>query len=224
MTLSKISATLLSAVLLTLSSLAVEARDSSGILSEQIHAAPDRHICLDGQSNFRDIGGYVTSDGHTIRWREVFRSGRLSSLSDVDVDRLDDLGIKAVVNFLTTDEIEADGPDRLPSGVIEKPLPMEAGNMIDLTVVVNEARRTGDFSAVSPEINPDIHRLLMIEGRENYAELLRIAANPENRPIAFHCSGGVHRTRTAAALLLGALVVPWETIREDYLLSNTYRL
>lgn len=224
MTLSKISATLLSAVLLTLSSLAVEARDSSGILSEQIHAAPDRHICLDGQSNFRDIGGYVTSDGHTIRWREVFRSGRLSSLSDVDVDRLDDLGIKAVVNFLTTDEIEADGPDRLPSGVIEKPLPMEAGNMIDLTVVVNEARRTGDFSAVSPEINPDIHRLLMIEGRENYAELLRIAANPENRPIAFHCSGGVHRTGTAAALLLGALVVPWETIREDYLLSNTYRL
>lgn len=224
MTLSKISATLLSAVLLTLSSLAVEARDSSGILSEQIHAAPDRHICLDGQSNFRDIGGYVTSDGHTIRWREVFRSGRLSSLSDVDVDRLDDLGIKAVVNFLTTDEIEADGPDRLPSGVIEKPLPMEAGNMIDLTVVVNEARRTGDFSAVSPEINPDIHRLLMIEGRENYAELLRIAANPENRPIAFHCSGGVPRTGTAAALLLGALGVPWETIREDYLLSNTYRL
>jgi protein-tyrosine phosphatase len=33
----------------------------------------------------------------------------------------------------------------------------------------------------------------------------------------------VHRTGTGAAILLAALGVPWETIREDYLLSNKYR-
>ena len=37
------------------------------------------------------------------------------------------------------------------------------------------------------------------------------------------CSHGVHRTGTAAAILLSALGVPWETVRADYLLSNTYR-
>ena len=39
----------------------------------------------------------------------------------------------------------------------------------------------------------------------------------------FHCSHGIHRTGTAAAILLSALGVPWEAVREDYLLSNVYR-
>jgi protein-tyrosine phosphatase len=38
----------------------------------------------------------------------------------------------------------------------------------------------------------------------------------------YHCSHGLHRTGTASAILLSALGVPWETVREDYLLSNTY--
>ena len=33
----------------------------------------------------------------------------------------------------------------------------------------------------------------------------------------------IHRTGTAAAILLSVLGVPWETIEEDYLLSNDYR-
>lgn len=56
-----------------------------------------------------------------------------------------------------------------------------------------------------------------------YAAVLRELADPSNRPLVFHCSHGVHRTGTATAILLSALGVPWETIREDYLLSNEYR-
>jgi protein-tyrosine phosphatase len=52
---------------------------------------------------------------------------------------------------------------------------------------------------------------------------LREIADPDNRPFVYHCSHGVHRTGTATAILLSALGVPWETIREDYLLSNEYR-
>jgi len=89
--------------------------------------------------------------------------------------------------------------------------------------VVRNARRTGDFSEVPADINPDIHRRLMVEGREYYASLLREIADPANRPLVFHCSHGVHRTGTGAAILLAALGVPWETIRADYLLSNTTR-
>ena len=42
--------------------------------------------------------------------------------------------------------------------------------------------------------------------------------------MVYHCSHGVHRTGTATAILLSALGVPWETVREDYLLSNKYRV
>jgi len=185
--------------------------------------APARQVALEGQPNFRDLGGYETVDGRTVKWAQVYRSGELPRLSDDDMAHLETLEIETVVSFLTEKEIEARGPDRLPDGVTEVDLPMEAGNLGELTAVVNEARRTGDFSEVPADINPDIHRRLMVEAREYYAALLREIADPANRPLVFHCSHGVHRTGTAAAILLSALGVPWETIRADYLLSNTYR-
>ena len=185
--------------------------------------APERHVVLDGQPNFRDVGGYETTDGRTVKWGEVYRSGELPRLSDEDVAKLEEKDIRAVVSFLTEKEVEARGPDRLPANTVEVALPMEAGNLGDLTAVVNEARKTGDFSQVPPDINPDIHRRLMVEAGEYYAALLREIADPASRPLVFHCSHGIHRTGTASAILLSALGVPWETVREDYLLSNAYR-
>ena len=55
------------------------------------------------------------------------------------------------------------------------------------------------------------------------AELFHILTDESNYPIIFHCSHGVHRTGTAAALILNSLGVPWATIKEDYMLSNEYR-
>lgn len=193
------------------------------LLSFAADAETKRQVVLEGQSNFRDIGGYKTEDGRSIKWGKVYRSGELHTLSDTDVAKLDALGIRTVVNFMTEAEIESRGHDRLPDGVREVPLPMEAGNLGDLAAVVNEARGTGDFSKVPVELNPEIHRILIDEGREYYATLLRELADPSNRPMIYHCSHGVHRTGTATAILLSALGVPWETVREDYLLSNTYR-
>jgi len=190
---------------------------------EPATTTPERHVALDGQPNFRDVGGYETSDGRTVKWGEVFRSGELPRLSDEDVATLDELDIRTVVSFLTEKEIEARGPDRLPTGTIEAPLPMEAGNMGELAAVASEARKTGDFSEVPADLNPEIHRRLMVEAQEHYAALLREIADPASRPLVFHCSHGIHRTGTATAILLTALGVPWETVREDYLLSNTYR-
>lgn len=193
------------------------------LLSLPAFAATERHVDLDGQSNFRDIGGYQTKDGHRVKWGEVYRSGELHGLSDADVRKLEAMGIKAVANFLTEREIKSRGHDRLPEGTREIPLPMETGNLGEMAGVVQEARATGDFSEVPVELNPEIHRILIKEGREYYATLLREIADPANRPMVYHCSHGVHRTGTATAILLAALGVPWETVREDYLLSNKYR-
>jgi protein-tyrosine phosphatase len=180
-------------------------------------------VKLEGQPNFRDIGGYQTSDGRTVKKGLVYRSGELPRLTDHDVQKLDELGIKTVINFLTLSEIESRGRDRLPEGVNKIPMPMETGNMGELAEAIQYARATGDFTEVPPELNAEIHRILIDQGREYYADLLRELAKPGSKPLVFHCSHGVHRTGTAAAILLSALGVPWETVREDYMLSNTYR-
>ncbi|MGB6994169.1 MAG: tyrosine-protein phosphatase [Thermoanaerobaculia bacterium] len=185
--------------------------------------APERHVDLAGQPNFRDLGGYETADGRTVKWSEVYRSGELPHLTDEDVATLEELEIRTVVNFLLPEEIEMNGRDRLPEGARELPEPIQGDRAAELTMVAQTAIKSADFDKIPPQMNPEFHSLLLDEGKEQYAALLRLAADPANRPLAFHCSHGVHRTGTATAILLSALGVPWETVREDYLLTNEYR-
>lgn len=197
---------------------------SPALVFAEVSAQDLRHIDLEGQPNFRDIGGYKTTDGHVVKLGTIYRTGELPRLTDSDVARLRDLDLATVVNFLSEDEIKARGKDRLPPGVKEIFLPISGEAENDLAKVVLEARQTADFSKVPVELNPEVHRLLVGDAtKEQYASLLRLAADPANRPLVFHCSHGVHRTGTATAILLSALGVPWETVREDYLLSNVFR-
>lgn len=186
--------------------------------------SPSRHIRLDGQSNFRDLGGYETVDGRTVRYGQVYRSGRLVKLSDVDVSKLGALDVRTVVNLLTDDDREMYGEDRLPEGAGLVALPIDSPVATELSSRASAALRSGDFATIPPGLNPEIHRLLVHDGADSYRTLVEIAADPERQALVFHCSHGVHRTGTGAAILLSLLGVPWETVREDYLLSNTCRL
>ena len=194
-------------------------------LSLSVQAANPSAVQLEGQSNFRDLGGYRTSDGRTVKSGLVFRSGELPRLTDDDVAKLERLGIKTVVNFLTNEEIKARGEDRLPENVRELRLPLAGGDAEGggLAGTVLRARKTADFSGVPVELNAELHRLTVREAGKQYAALLRELAQKKNRPLVFHCSHGVHRTGTAAAIVLSALGVPWNTVRKDYLLSNKCR-
>lgn len=179
-----------------------------------------RHVRLTGEPNFRDIGGYRTTDGRQVAMGLVFRSGRLPGLTDEDVAVLERICINTVVNFLTDDEIKAAGADRVPDGCRKVFLPIESDDGI--VGVILEARRTADFSKLHADLNPGFHQMLAEQAMPQYADLLREIIRTDE-PLVFHCSHGIHRTGTATAILLWAVGVPWETIREDYLLSNHYR-
>lgn len=181
---------------------------------------------LEGQPNFRDLGGYETSDGRKLRAGLVFRSGELPRTTDADLETLKELGVRTVVNFLTEGEIEYRGPDRLPEGVMEISLPItgEVNGIPDAANKLVEARKNGDFRNFPPEFNLLVHEELVGGVADaQYSALFDVLSDPANYPVVFHCSHGIHRTGTAAALVLTALGVPWETVREDYLLSNETR-
>ena len=55
-----------------------------------------RHVKLEGAQNFRDLGGYATPDGKTVRWGRFYRSDNLASLTDDDLKTVSDLGLKLV--------------------------------------------------------------------------------------------------------------------------------
>lgn len=197
-------------------------QEISNTASVQKESVP-RRIPLEGQSNFRDIGGYRTADGRKVKTGLIYRSGELPKLSESDVQKLADLNIKSVVSFLTSNEINSRGEDKLPEGIerLYFPIDVDMGEGTSIDGLIT-ARKTGDFSQIPAEINPDIHRILINSARAPYAKLLHHLASSEQATV-YHCSHGVHRTGTATAIILSALGVPWETVRKDYLLSNTYR-
>ena len=60
----------------------------------------ERRIDLEGCVNFRDLGGYPTTDGRTVRWRRLFRSDSPSSLTESDVETITgSLGVLSVVDL-----------------------------------------------------------------------------------------------------------------------------
>ena len=59
-----------------------------------------RLLPMDGAHNARELGGYKTTDGKSVKWGMLYRSDKLSDISDTDQAYLQDLGIKKIIDFL----------------------------------------------------------------------------------------------------------------------------
>lgn len=174
-------------------------------------------IMLEGQPNFRDLGGSpCTVGGSLVATGEVYRSGQLSALTDTDLNRLEDLRIRTVVDLRSEPETTLQ-PDRLPTSATYRPIPVLPGGSGS---AVEQFFRTFDPTDFPPW--EDVYRSLVREHAEVFGSLIRLVADPEVRPLVFHCSTGKDRTGVAAALLLSMLGVAWRDVEEDYLRSNTY--
>ena len=58
-----------------------------------------RLVDLDGTFNMRDMGGYRTDDGSTVKWGKLFRSDDLHSLTAADQNKLEALGINLIIDY-----------------------------------------------------------------------------------------------------------------------------
>jgi protein-tyrosine phosphatase len=174
-------------------------------------------IVLEGAPNFRDIGGYATTDGRVVRSGRVFRSGHLARLTDKDLASLTALGVRTVVDFRSKFGVEAFGTDRLPDGARYVWLPIGAGGA---DPAMRAAWEAGRFSAL-PDL-AEANRTMIRENAAEFGQMMMLFADAANLPLVFHCIGGKDRTGIAAALLLSMLGVPWSSVRNDYLASNSY--
>ena len=59
----------------------------------------ERQLSLQGTPNFRDLGGYETQDGRRLRWGKLFRSSKLSALTDTDINYVNRLGVTLICDF-----------------------------------------------------------------------------------------------------------------------------
>jgi protein-tyrosine phosphatase len=172
----------------------------------------DRHLPFETVFNVRDLGGYLGADGRRVRWRTVFRADGLHRMSDDDLARFAELGVHTVLDLRTHVELEERGRLGGSGGIDIRhhhlPLLQEHWDPESYDPAVGPVRFLAD------------RYLDMLEGgREAIGEALKIIADPETKPLVFHCAAGKDRTGVLAALTLSLLGVDDDDVAADYALS-----
>lgn len=177
---------------------------------------PRRDLSFEGGCNLRDLGGYRTADGRSVRWHQVYRSGELRAATPADIALLLERGIRLVCDLRSGPERNAAPNPWIAATAIEswgRPIAQEVGDSRQLL------SNCLTSAAATHAVMTESYRAIPFDQADAYAHLFqRLYAG--DTPILFHCSAGKDRSGVAAALLLAALGVPPETIMADYLLSN----
>lgn len=197
---------------------------SPGVLAGPLFSSetdPRRVIWLEGTSNTRDIGGYLTEDLRTVRWRQIIRSENLSRLTHGDFQELEAIGVKTVIDLRSKQE-QMKSPTRWQG---EHPPRFYHFPIGDVELEWFKHQRRMMKRNWFTERQSLAH---MVEGYRVFSEvavpslqnLMEVVLEPSNWPILIHCNAGKDRSGIATALILGALGVDRDTIMEDYLLTN----
>jgi protein-tyrosine phosphatase len=179
--------------------------------------SPARHLNLAGASNFRDLGGYPTRDGRTVRWRQIFRSNHLAHLTSDDVTTVRALGVKSAFDFRGTAE-RTEAQCSMPEISVHS-LPVEPTVVAALRAIAAAGTPLATSHAV--EVMRDSYRSYVQQNTPRYRALFAHLLE-DSAPLVIHCTAGKDRTGFACALILHTLGVPDEVISEDYLLTNRF--
>jgi len=146
--------------------------------------------------NCRDLGGWTTQDGKTIKYRKVYRGGRLepSYLTKAGKADLVTEGIKAQLDLRGQSDVLAESTLK---GLVD------------------------DYAFCAPVIEEGYSQMLKND-KEKTRQCIQFIMDcvAADKPVYFHCSLGRDRTGTVAMLTLGILGVPEGDISQEYELTQ----
>ena len=152
--------------------------------------------------NCRDLGGWSTADGKTVKYRMIYRGGRLDKSS---------LAISGKEHF-TAEGITAqlDLRGKKHNDVIEN---KEGSPLAELYEM-------DEFEFCAPIIEEGYTYLLKAGDKTKQVMQFIMDCVDAGKPVYFHCSLGRDRTGTVAMLVLGLLGVPEGDISKEYELTQ----
>ena len=195
-----------------------EAADTA-LMEEQL-------VGLKGVKNARQLGGYVTEDGRTVR-ENVLTAEDLAILTD-------EYNVKLIVDFRSESDFEASSDPAFNGAVIVNiPVWDESLNAIPQSEFnALQAEFSGEPGLADLElyrrgymgVDEDLYikqtfqNEFSLEGYREFIDLL--LAQEEGTGILFHCSSGKDRTGSASVILLTLLGVDSETVLKDFAMTN----
>ncbi|MCP5358519.1 MAG: tyrosine-protein phosphatase [Pseudomonadales bacterium] len=187
------------------------------LADEALLSSYDKLLPLEGGSNFRDMGGYAGANGKSVVRGKLFRSGAPSSLTQKDMDYLDQFDFAAIVDLRSSEELDL-YPNRWA----------QQSHIRYLNVDYSIFQLMGDPREVSAEqmqaqMDPEaMYRNFPTMLKPQLTLYLDSLLQSEG-PVLVNCSAGQDRTGVATAVILSLLGVERDTILQDYQLSTQFR-
>ena len=174
---------------------------------------PDRWIRLPGTTNLRDLGGYPSTGGGTVRWRTLLRSDALHRLDDSGRAALAGLGLRTVIDLRTDEEVMATSSGLDGTG--------DAGVHTGVHTFHVPLFDAAAIGRLPPELAA-IYRYMIDDCGAAIAEAVGRLCAGNALPGLVHCTAGKDRTGLVAAIVLAVVGVPDDIIAADYALSGSH--
>ncbi len=172
-------------------------------------------LSIQGDGNFRDLGGIIGENGKKISPNKLFRSGRLARITDADIDTIEIIGIKRIVDLRTTMERQQ-APDREIEGVTNRHIPLIEGDVGSRAFMGRIMSKELDAKEFMLELYGNIDSLKVMSWTK-FFDLLE-----KDEPTLWHCSSGKDRAGMTTTLVLASLGVDEKTIIKEFMMSNYY--
>jgi len=174
-------------------------------------------IDLVGTQNTRDYNNSINKYGFKMKNNLLFRSDKLDKLTQSDIQKIKNLGIKQIIDFRSKKE-KNDEPNIFISGIdyIELPIELDSTFMNQMLIFINNK----DYEGVRL-LMCEFYGTLVIEHQNTYKKFLNILLSNQV-PTLFHCTAGKDRTGIASSFILYILDYDIDFIIQDYLFSNKY--
>lgn len=174
--------------------------------------------------NPRDLGGIVGLDGRKIKTHRLIRTGTLTRMSDEDIQFLKNYGLTTIIDLRSKSE-RKDHPDPQIEGVknISLPLSEEEGTLGGIQDLSREddLYHHDPHAAFKMMCDHYSSHVVKAHDQNTVRQVLTILAEKEDGATIFHCTEGKDRTGFVVLFVLYILGVDLETIRQDYLASNS---
>jgi len=178
---------------------------------------PARVLPLVGGCNFRDCGGYETTDGAHVRWGRLYRSGLMARLSAAAAVQVQALGLRAVCDLRRTTE-RALHPNPSFGDEVRR---FEWDSEQESSPIRDRAFADSNDVAGVHAAMLAMYERLPFGLQPRLAGVFAALDHAAQGATIVHCTAGKDRTGVAVALVLESLGVRREAIVEDYTLTNT---
>ncbi len=178
----------------------------------------NRAIDMNNIKNFRDIGGYYTTDNQQVKWGQIYRSADLSNATLYDQERIRRLNIKTVIDF-RSERAAKKYPILIHPSIRKMSLPLNPMDAYKLDEQMKDVYfdRSDAIHYVQEEY------VAIVENHKvQFGELFDVLTNDSNYPVLLTGSLGKDGVGMAAYFILYAIGVPEITLEQDYMLSNMY--